>query len=62
MPFMWVRAVLLPVVAVLVHRLAVAGSRGSRRAFERLSALAVIMPIAIVGVDLVPGSARPGTR
>ncbi|WNI20971.1 hypothetical protein [Streptomyces sp. ITFR-16] len=53
--FMWVRAVLLPVVAVLLHRLAVAASRGSRRAFERVSALAVIMPVAIVGVDLIPG-------
>lgn len=57
--FMGVRAVLLPVVAVLVHRLAVAGSRGSRRAFERLSTLAVLMPVAIVGVDLVPGVCPP---
>ncbi|TDC28752.1 hypothetical protein E1211_27310 [Micromonospora sp. 15K316] len=53
--FMWVRAVLLPVVAVLIYRLAVAASRGSRRAFERVSALTLIMPIAIIGVDLVPG-------
>ncbi|MDH6704050.1 cytochrome bd-type quinol oxidase subunit 2 [Kitasatospora sp. MAA19] len=53
--FMWVRAVLLPVVAVLVHRLAGSAARGSRRAFERLSALTLIMPIAIVGVDLIPG-------
>lgn len=53
--FMWVRAVLLPVVAVLIHRMTVSASRGSRRAFERVSALTVIMPIAIIGVDLVPG-------
>ncbi|WP_031075364.1 hypothetical protein [Streptomyces sp. NRRL WC-3742] len=52
--FMWVRAVLLPVVAVLVYRMTVSASRGSRRAFERVSALAVIMPIAIIGVDLIP--------
>ncbi|MFD7582117.1 hypothetical protein [Kitasatospora sp. NPDC059817] len=57
--FMWVRAVLLPVVAVLLHRLAVAASRGSRRAFERLGALTVIMPIAIIGVDLIPGVCPP---
>jgi cytochrome bd-type quinol oxidase subunit 2 len=57
--FMWVRAVLLPVVAVLLHRLAAAGSRGSRRAFERLSALALVMPVAIIGVDLVPGVCPP---
>ncbi|MFI2077252.1 MULTISPECIES: hypothetical protein [Streptomyces] len=57
--FMWVRAVLLPVVAVLIHRLTVSASRGSRRAFERVSALAVIMPIAIIGVDLIPGVCPP---
>jgi hypothetical protein len=57
--FMWVRAVLLPVVALLIYRMTVAGSRGSRRAFERVSALAVIMPIAIIGVDLIPGVCPP---
>jgi len=54
-PFMWVRAILLPFVAVLLHRLTVAGARGSRRSFERLGTLAVVMPIAIIGVDLIPG-------
>jgi hypothetical protein len=53
--FMWVRAVLLPLVAVLLQRMTLAAARGSRRAFERLSALAVIMPITIVGVDFIPG-------
>jgi cytochrome bd-type quinol oxidase subunit 2 len=57
--FMWVRAVLLPVAAVLLHRLSTAGSRGSRRAFERLRGLAVVLPIAIIGVDLVPGICPP---
>ncbi|MFI6395953.1 hypothetical protein [Nonomuraea sp. NPDC050540] len=53
--FMWVRAILLPVVAVLIYWMTVSASRGSRRAFERVNALAVIMPIAIIGVDLIPG-------
>ncbi|MFE4333364.1 hypothetical protein ACFRQM_29240 [Streptomyces sp. NPDC056831] len=57
--FMWVRAVLLPVVAVLIYRMTVSASRGSRRAVERVSALAVIMPIAIIGVDLIPGVCPP---
>jgi hypothetical protein len=57
--FMWVRAVLLPVVAVLIHRTTVSASRGSRRAFERVKALAVIMPIAITGIDLIPGVCPP---
>ncbi|MEU9321656.1 hypothetical protein [Streptomyces sp. NPDC048295] len=57
--FMWVRAVLLPVTAVLIHRLTVSAFRGSRRAFERIGTLAVITPIAIIGVDLIPGVCPP---
>jgi cytochrome bd-type quinol oxidase subunit 2 len=57
--FMWVRAALLPAVTVLIYRLAVSASRGSRRAFERVRALAVIMPIAIIGIDLIPGICPP---
>lgn len=53
--FMWVRAVLLPAVAVLLYRLLVSASRGSRRSYGRAAALAVIMPIAIIGIDLIPG-------
>lgn len=57
--FMWVRAVLLPVVAVLIYWMTVSGVRGSRRAFERVRALALIVPIAIIGVDLIPGVCPP---
>jgi hypothetical protein len=57
--FMWVRAVLLPVVAVAVHRLVVSASRGSRRAFERVRTLAGVLPVAIIGVDLIPGVCPP---
>ncbi|MFF9077900.1 hypothetical protein ACF1BP_36530 [Streptomyces sp. NPDC014735] len=57
--FMWVRAVLLPIAAVLIYRMTGSASRGSRRAFERVRALAVIMPIAITGVDLIPGVCPP---
>lgn len=53
--FMWVRAILLPVVAVPLYWTAVLASRGSRRAFERLRAVAFVMPVAIIGVDLIPG-------
>ncbi|MFE4214986.1 hypothetical protein [Streptomyces sp. NPDC056844] len=42
-------------LTVLIHRLTVSASRGSRWAFERVSALVVIMPIAIIGGDLIPG-------
>lgn len=57
--FMWVRAVLLPLAAVLLHRLTAAASRGSQRAFERVRILATVLPVAIVGVDLVPGVCPP---
>jgi cytochrome bd-type quinol oxidase subunit 2 len=57
--FMWVRAVLLPLVAVFLHRLAVAASRGDHRAFERLRGFAAVLPVAIVGVDLIPGVCPP---
>ncbi|MDI2128739.1 hypothetical protein [Yinghuangia seranimata] len=57
--FMWVRACLLPAVTLLFHRLTVSASRGSRRAFERISAISVIIPIAIIGVDVIPGVCPP---
>jgi hypothetical protein len=57
--FMWVRAVLLPVVAVPVYRMAVSASSGSHRAFDRLRTIAVVMPMAIIGVDLIPGVCPP---
>jgi len=53
--FMWVRGALLPIVAVLLYRMSVAAAAGSARASDRLRTLTLIMPIAIVGVDLVPG-------
>jgi hypothetical protein len=53
--FMWVRGGLLPVVAVLLYRLSVAAAGGSRKAHDRLRTLTVVMPVAIIGVDLVPG-------
>lgn len=50
--FMWVRGILLPLIAVALYRLDVAGSR---RAFERVRGVATVLPIAIIGVDLIPG-------
>ncbi|MEU5993146.1 hypothetical protein ABZ806_29610 [Spirillospora sp. NPDC047418] len=57
--FMWVRAVVLPVVAVPIYWTAVLASRGSQRAFERLRAVAIVLPVAIIGVDLIPGICPP---
>jgi hypothetical protein len=53
--FMWVRSVILLAIAPVIHRMAVSAAQGVRRSFERLRTLTVIMPIAIVAVDLIPG-------
>ncbi|MGH4035060.1 hypothetical protein ACQB60_39775 [Actinomycetota bacterium Odt1-20B] len=54
-PFMWIRSVLLLAVSWPLHRMAVGASEGSRRAYERLRTLTVVLPVAIVAVDLIPG-------
>lgn len=54
-PFMWTRAALLPFLAVLLHHLTASTTRGSRRAYERLRTITVVCPLAIAGVDLIPG-------
>jgi hypothetical protein len=42
--FMWVRGVLLPVVAVLLYRMSQAAGAGSGKALDRLRTLTVVMP------------------
>ncbi len=53
--FMWVRAVILLAIAPVLYRLTVRASQGARRSFERMRTVTTIMPIAIIGVDLIPG-------
>ncbi|MFB7615096.1 hypothetical protein [Kitasatospora sp. NPDC056181] len=53
--FLWIRGAVLLAIAPLVHRMAVRASEGSFKAFDRVRTLSTVMPIAIVGVDLVPG-------
>ncbi|KJS56602.1 hypothetical protein VM98_05875 [Streptomyces rubellomurinus subsp. indigoferus] len=47
-PFMWIRAALFLAAAPYIHRL-------EGRSTDRLRAVATVLPIAIIGVDLVPG-------
>lgn len=54
-PFMWVRGAILPAATPLLYRMAARASRGSARAFHRLRALTAVSPIALIGIDLVPG-------
>ncbi|MBW8483989.1 hypothetical protein [Actinomadura parmotrematis] len=57
--FMWIRGMILFAASFLLHRYTVRAARGSDRALDRLRTLATILPIAIVGVDLVPGLCPP---
>ncbi|MFE2376989.1 hypothetical protein [Streptomyces sp. NPDC059398] len=53
--FMWVRAAILLIVAPLLYRLATRSAQGDARNYDRLATVTVILPIAIVVVDLIPG-------
>ncbi|GAA2324683.1 hypothetical protein GCM10010149_92630 [Nonomuraea roseoviolacea subsp. roseoviolacea] len=53
--FMWIRGAVLLAIAPLLHRMTVRASEGSSKAFDRVRTLSTIMPIAIIGVDLIPG-------
>ncbi|GAA2477661.1 hypothetical protein [Streptomyces longisporus] len=53
--FMWIRGAILLALAPVLYRSAVRASQGVRRDYERLSTLSVILPIAIIGIDLIPG-------
>ncbi|MBV2152734.1 hypothetical protein [Kitasatospora sp. SUK 42] len=57
--FLWIRGVILLAAAPVVHRMAVRAAEGSRRAFDRLRTVTAVMPVAIIGVDLVPGLCPP---
>ncbi|MFE7530399.1 hypothetical protein ACFU7Y_32500 [Kitasatospora sp. NPDC057542] len=54
-PFMWIRGVIFLAIVPFLHRLATRAAGGSAKAFDRVRTLSTVMPIAIIGVDLVPG-------
>ncbi|MFD2469701.1 hypothetical protein [Amycolatopsis silviterrae] len=53
--FMWIRSGVLVASAAVAWWLLAAAARGSRRAYERARFIAIVVPVAIVGVDLIPG-------
>ncbi|GAA1214416.1 hypothetical protein GCM10009665_00200 [Kitasatospora nipponensis] len=53
--FLWVRGGILLALAPLLRRYVNQASQGSRPAFDRVRTLATTLPVAVVGVDLVPG-------
>ncbi|MBD0671121.1 hypothetical protein [Streptomyces sp. CBMA156] len=58
-PFMWIRGAIFPLLALFLHRKATEAAAGSPKAFDRLRTLSTVMPIAIIGVDLIPGLCPP---
>lgn len=57
--FLWVRGAVLLALAPLLHRFTVRAQGGSYKAFERVRTLSAVMPVAIIGVDLIPGLCPP---
>lgn len=53
--FLWGRSSAVLATAVLAYWLLTMAARGARWAYSRIRVIAVVMPIAIVGVDLIPG-------
>ncbi|WP_406642500.1 hypothetical protein [Amycolatopsis sp. WGS_07] len=53
--FMWIRSGVVLASAVVAWWLLAAAARGSRKAYERMRFVAIVAPVAIVGVDLIPG-------
>jgi hypothetical protein len=53
--FMWVRSAFLLAIALGLSRFAVRASNGARGAYDRLRLVSLVLPVAIVVVDLIPG-------
>ncbi|WP_370939432.1 hypothetical protein [Amycolatopsis sp. cg13] len=54
--FMWTRSALVPVSAVIMYWLVSLAAKGSNRAYQRARFISIVAPVALVGVDLIPGA------
>ncbi|WP_310725263.1 hypothetical protein [Streptomyces sp. N2A] len=57
--FMWGRSGGVLASAAVIYWMTVLAARGTRWAYVRVRILSVLMPIVIVGVDLIPGICPP---
>jgi hypothetical protein len=57
--FMWGRAAGMFVSALVAHRLTALAQGGSRPAYLRVRVISVVMPIAVIAIDGVPGILSP---
>ncbi|WP_066951300.1 hypothetical protein [Microtetraspora fusca] len=53
--FMWGRSAGVLASAAVTYWLTVLASRGARWAYLRVRVISIVMPIAIIGVDMIPG-------
>jgi hypothetical protein len=53
--FMWIRAGILLLATPLIYSWATRAAEGEARGLERLRRLSLVLPLAIVIVDLIPG-------
>ncbi|UKY54629.1 hypothetical protein [Streptomyces inhibens] len=57
--FMWGRSAGVLASAAVTYWLTVRASRGARWAYLRVRAISIIVPIAIVAIDMIPGALPP---
>ena len=53
--FMWSRSAIVLASAALTYWLVTLAERGRRAAYQRARLISVVVPIALVGVDSIPG-------
>ncbi|WP_406051942.1 hypothetical protein [Kribbella sp. NBC_00889] len=53
--FLWGRSCTVLVTSVVAYWLLTRAARGARWAYVRIRVISIVMPIAIIGVDLIPG-------
>ncbi|WP_163511569.1 hypothetical protein [Fodinicola acaciae] len=54
-PFMWIRGGILLALTPLLLRWASRAARGDRGALKRLTVITTTLPVAVIGIDLIPG-------
>ncbi|MEU4119518.1 hypothetical protein AB0F71_34115 [Kitasatospora sp. NPDC028055] len=54
-PFMWIRGIIFPALAPVLLRITARAAGGDYKAFDRIRTISTVMPLAVLGVDLIPG-------
>ncbi|MFF1695620.1 hypothetical protein ACFVXC_18635 [Streptomyces sp. NPDC058257] len=57
--FMWGRSAGVVASAAVTYWLTVLAARGARWAYLRVRVISIVMPIAIIAIDMIPGALPP---